>query len=928
MNTLNHIKHMLETYANALAAIDTDSQAEYEQHEQVIRQQLLAQLASLQHVHPALLQMNMPKTIETEELQQLISRLFEKAEETYSCPLLPTGEYTHDKIADDHFFTPAYTVWQRDDNAKPNFLIAYSNKERVVAQSALRQLSFNMLCQFPPGKLHFTIIDFNMSGLASDLTVGFDNTLYHDSIIMDEHAAHQVIKSLRDRMQAVMGKQGDLVQYNELHGEIAVPYEVVILNDYPQNFKSLTAELMPLVENGAKCGLFFILMYHVDAAPLPDDTADISQSGTFQQISLMNPVTPGHQALLLYSPLALNERFMQAYQKEFNKRINQRKTIVVKNTDFSTLALQEFEQNPTEICVTVGIDLANKQKITLRFNSGDYIHGFILGQSGSGKSVLLNNIISSAILKYSPEDLQLYLMDFKGVEFNRYRGVKHVKALLVDNSDPQMTLEVLRELKDENKRRIKLWRTSDVNNIDGYNRKNPDSRLPQVLFVADECQIMFKMSHSNTHEMAIQREIAEIVNIIATQGRSQGIHMLLATQQLDEADISGQVLKNLTECFLLMCSRNDSETLVPDSSEMTIIQPTGQACYFHKRELQSQLQTYYTPDEELADIIKQARHKADDHKSNGEAYFNGSTIYHLTADALNETCRVGQSNAVACIGRNIGIASSYTTLSITSDYGENILFFGTNREEQTSSTALNALISLMGYSRLMNRACKYLVIDFMSEQQRKSKALLRELEQRNLCRIIPQNEVGNTLKMIAKDIINGVAPHLVLAVFGHERFNDLRRNSLIGTDLSPHDMIQVGDIEPLGFTDIDDLPGNGSSANHNKLETYQQVFKCILDLGPKHGVHTLLQVDKPGNILFEGDYGSNELDKFRHRIMLRSENKYLQPMRLSEEIDLQSLSDEDEHLRAYYYPDGGMPQLFTPFQLPDNMEAINQILLN
>ena len=141
----------------------------------------------------------------------------------------------------------------------------------------------------------------------------------------------------------------------------------------------------------------------------------------------------------------------------------------------------------------------------------------IVGESGSGKSVLLNNIISSAILKYSPEDLMLYLMDFKGVEFNKYRGVKHTKAVLVDNSDPQMTLEVLRELKEENKKRVKLWQKEGVSNIDGYNKKYPENRLPQVLFVADECQVMFRRSTGST-DIAIQREIAEILDIIATQG--------------------------------------------------------------------------------------------------------------------------------------------------------------------------------------------------------------------------------------------------------------------------------------------------------------------------------------------------------------------------------------------------------------------------
>ena len=232
----------------------------------------------------------------------------------------------------------------------------------------------------------------------------------------------------------------------------------------------------------------------------------------------------------------------------------------------------------SELSVTIGLDVNDKHPVTIRFNSKDYIHGFILGQSGSGKSVLINNIISSLILKYSPEDLMLYLMDFKGVEFNRYRGEKHTKAVLVDNSDRQMTLEVLRELRDENKRRIKLWQQESVNNIDGYNTKHPSNRVPQVLFVADEGQVMFKEYTSGT-ERVIQQEISEILNTIATQGRSQGIHMLLATQQLDETDISGQILKNLTECFLMMSAPADSDKLVPDSSDITSKQMTGIACY-------------------------------------------------------------------------------------------------------------------------------------------------------------------------------------------------------------------------------------------------------------------------------------------------------------------------------------------------------------
>ena len=99
--------------------------------------------------------------------------------------------------------------------------------------------------------------------------------------------------------------------------------------------------------------------------------------------------------------------------------------------------------------------------------------------------------------------------------------------------------------------------------------------------------------------------------------------------------------------------------------------------------------------------------------------------------------------------------------------------------------------------------------------------------------------------------------------------------------------------------------------------TYPKALSYILDEGPLQGVHTLLMVDKPGNILFEGDYDVNDTDKFRHKIILRSENKFLAPMRFSQEIDVETLSDEEEHLRAYYYPEGDDPVLFTPYQMPD-----------
>ena len=195
-------------------------------------------------------------------------------------------------------------------------------------------------------------------------------------------------------------------------------------------------------------------MHNTDAKRLRDDAVDILKSDCKTQLPLQFISANYDEAIVHFTPIVEHVQLADAYRIDFNKRINEKGVRQVLKADYESMSHSEYNDVVSEISISVGLDIEDNHAVTLKFNSGDYIHGFILGQSGSGKSVLLNNIISSAILKYSPEDLMLYLMDFKGVEFNRYRGVKHVKALLVDNSDPQMTLEVLRELHEENKKRV------------------------------------------------------------------------------------------------------------------------------------------------------------------------------------------------------------------------------------------------------------------------------------------------------------------------------------------------------------------------------------------------------------------------------------------------------------------------------------------
>jgi hypothetical protein len=247
------------------------------------------------------------------------------------------------------------------------------------------------------------------------------------------------------------------------------------------------------------------------------------------------------------------------------------------------------------------------------------------------------------------------------------------------------------------------------------------------------------------------------------------------------------------------------------------------------------------------------------------------------------------------------------------------------------------------------------VIDCLVQQNSKYKSLLADWSAKGLCRLIPRQQSGGVLHDLVDDLSNNSAQPTILAIIGQERFIEMKRKlSLQGLSSDNDNWEEIDEfdfdsLEPLQDLEID---GNGvipelTEEQKQQLQkmleqdepiaetpqpeektgteevsiadrmTYPKALSYILDEGPLQGVHTLLLVDKPANILFEGDYDVNDTDKFRHKIILRSENKFLQPMRFSQEIDVETLSDEEEHLRAYYYPEGDDPVLFTPYQMPD-----------
>jgi hypothetical protein len=471
-----------------------------------------------------------------------------------------------------------------------------------------------------------------------------------------------------------------------------------------------------------------------------------------------------------------------------------------------------------------------------------------------------------------------------------------VKALLVDNSDVQITLEILRDISNKMRERGKLLRASGVSNIVEYNAINPNKKIPRIVFIADECHVMFPTS--NSKEMKLYREISEILAKIAKEGRSQGVHLVLATQTIAQAEIPSEVTNNISDFYLLKCAPVDSNRLVPDSEKITSQLKTGQVLH-HDIDSDVVFKSTYLPTPEAIEIIKKINGKTASYQ-NDQFYFVGSQVFNIDDEVKSQIKPRG--NAAIALGRSIDTKMEPVIIPLRNEYADNVMLFGINDEEQVSRTTMASLNSL----RLSNKAVKIKVINCLPTEQRNTTKMLNDLAGKGEIELLNPATCGTELQNIAKSIKNRDAEQTVLYILGQERFRELRMDMEIKADNSE---LELGD--DFGFSN-GFSSGSRSDADFN---SYQKVIEYILKNGAEVGVHVVLQIDKPKQLLFSDYLSAKEFfNMFHHLVMLKSDDNAVNSLGLSDDLKLENLSSDIERLRAIYFNEtNNSYTLFTPF---------------
>ena len=287
--------------------------------------------------------------------------------------------------------------------------------------------------------------------------------------------------------------------------------------------------------------------------------------------------------------------------------------VEIPNPTISSVTLREVLESPqnlksdAKICAALGKDIMGTPKV---MDLTKMPHLLVAGSTGSGKSVCINGIIASILMRYKPNEVKLVLVDPKKVELTNYNGIPHLLCPVV--SDPKKASLTLQKVVTEMDKRFTIFSEQEVKNISGYNDliekenkkhpENPQAKMPYIVVIIDELADLM---------LVASKEVEDSITRITQLARAAGIHLIVATQRPSTDVITGLIKNNIpSRISFAVSSQIDSRTILDQPGAEKLL-GKGDMLYFPMGEASpTRIQGCFINDDEIKRLIDFCKNQA------------------------------------------------------------------------------------------------------------------------------------------------------------------------------------------------------------------------------------------------------------------------------------------------------------------------------
>jgi len=453
-------------------------------------------------------------------------------------------------------------------------LVSSSESASQISASVLESLAWRLVALSSPETYRFVLFDPLGHGASLASLLRLPESIRGLKVLSQAVEMEQALQGLVDEISEINQRRlinifTDLEAYNSANPNLALPYRILVVAGFPRSFTARSCELLlEIARSGPRVGCYLLasvlkgenvphgfnfttLMNLSSYLTIQPDGQITWNDNDFAQFPIVPDPTPAPRLIdQLVAKIQL--RVAAVASKVFAFR-----EIAVRKARW----WQESTADGLELAL--GLDESGKS-YSLTIGQGVAHHLLVGGTIGSGKTNLLHLLVLMLCTRYSPEELEIYLVDFKeGVEFQDYVtfDLPHAMAVVVE-AEREFGLSILQRLVIEMEERSQAFKGAGVSDLPAF-RSRGGKPLARIVLIMDEFVKLL-----SEEDDRVTQQAGDALKALAQRGRAFGIHLVLSAQRPTSQFVSmGEIKSQISVRLALKCRTEDSTLILGEGNE-------------------------------------------------------------------------------------------------------------------------------------------------------------------------------------------------------------------------------------------------------------------------------------------------------------------------------------------------------------------------